>query len=110
MTAPQRPRLPSFIPESAPFSIEQRAWLNGLFAGVLGLEDGVTPLSSGQAALLMPGLLGAGTAMPVEADDSAPWHDPAMPLARPHEARRRQAFAAPADGGDGAAGLQPVRL
>ena len=80
MTAPQRPRLPSFIPESAPFSIEQRAWLNGLFAGVLGLEDGVTPLSSGQAALLMPGLLGAGTAMPVEADDSAPWHDPAMPL------------------------------
>ena len=29
------PTFVSFIPESAPFSAEQRAWLNGFFAGVL---------------------------------------------------------------------------
>ena len=28
----------SMIPESAPFSIEQRAWLNGFFAGLLSLD------------------------------------------------------------------------
>jgi sulfite reductase (NADPH) flavoprotein alpha-component len=81
MTAPQRPRLPSFIPESAPFSLEQRTWLNGLFAGLFALEDGVTPLSKEQASMLLPGLLDAGTAAPAEADDGAPWHDPAIPLA-----------------------------
>ena len=26
------------IPDGAPFSIEQRAWLNGFFAGLLSLE------------------------------------------------------------------------
>ncbi len=39
------PPIPSFIPESAPFTPEQRTWLNGLFAGLFGLQDGVTPLS-----------------------------------------------------------------
>ena len=102
------PRIPSLIPESAPFTVEQRTWLNGLFAGMISLEESVTPLSNAEAAKLLPGLLDGGA--PVEADDGAPWHDPAMPLAGPHEARRRQAAAAPHDGGDGAAGLQPVRL
>ena len=75
---PPRP-MPSLIPESAPFTVEQRTWLNGLFAGLLSLEEGVTPLSSDQAAALLPGLL-EGKAAPVEEDDGAPWHDPAMPL------------------------------
>ena len=26
------------IPDGAPFSVEQRAWLNGFFAGLLSLE------------------------------------------------------------------------
>ena len=26
------------IPEAAPFSVEQRAWLNGFFAGMLSLD------------------------------------------------------------------------
>ena len=43
------PPIPSFIPESAPFTPEQRTWLNGLFAGLFGLQDGVTPLSSADA-------------------------------------------------------------
>ena len=30
--------IPSLIPENAPFSTEQRAWLNGFFAAYLGVE------------------------------------------------------------------------
>src|SRR5579862_1722671 len=81
MSMTPRSPVPSFIPESAPFSPEQRTWLNGLFAGLFGLEEGVTPLSAAEVASMLPGLL-AGTIAPpaAEADDGAPWHDPAMPL------------------------------
>jgi len=75
---PPRP-MPSLIPESAPFTPEQRRWLDGLFAGLFGIEENVTPLSSDQAAALLPGLLDSKAA-PAEEDDGAPWHDPAMPL------------------------------
>jgi sulfite reductase (NADPH) flavoprotein alpha-component len=81
MSVTQRPPIPSFIPESAPFTIEQRTWLNGLFAGLFGLEEGVTPLSSADVAKLLPGFIDAGAAPAPEIDDGAPWHDPAMPLA-----------------------------
>ena len=81
------PPIPSFIPESAPFTPEQRTWLNGLFAGLFGLQEGVTPLSTTDAGKLLAGLIG-GAAAPAGpqqiddgADDGAPWHDPAMPLA-----------------------------
>jgi sulfite reductase (NADPH) flavoprotein alpha-component len=58
------------LPETAPFSEEQRSWLNGFFAGLLSLDNaGVTALSPSENAAVM----GA-------ADDSAPWHDPAMEL------------------------------
>jgi sulfite reductase (NADPH) flavoprotein alpha-component len=77
MSISQRPPIPSIIPESAPFSVEQRIWLNGLFAGMISLDDSVTALSGEQAAQLMPGMLGAATG---EDDDGAPWHDPALPL------------------------------
>jgi sulfite reductase (NADPH) flavoprotein alpha-component len=53
-----RPPIPSFIPESAPFTPEQRTWLNGLFAGVFGLQESVTPLSTVDAAKLLAGLIG----------------------------------------------------
>ncbi len=81
------PPIPSFIPKSAPFTPEQRTWLNGLFAGLLGLQDGVTPLSSADAGSLLAGLIDGApaSAAPEQtddgADDGAPWHDPAMPLA-----------------------------
>jgi sulfite reductase (NADPH) flavoprotein alpha-component len=83
MTLPPRASLPSLIPESAPFSAEQRVWLNGLFAGLLALENGITPLSLEQAAALLPGALdlAAPTISTGEDDDGAPWHDPAMALA-----------------------------
>jgi sulfite reductase (NADPH) flavoprotein alpha-component len=107
MSMTPRPPIPSFIPESAPFSPEQRTSLNGLLAGLFGLEGSITPLSAAEAAKLIPGLIdGAAAPVPAEADDGAPWHDPAMPLPE----RRRQAAAAAADGGDGTAGLRPVRL
>jgi len=83
MNMTPRPPIPSILPESAPFTPEQRTWLNGLFAGLFGLEDGVTPVSAEAAAELLPGLLLGGPAPgapAAETDDGAPWHDPAMPL------------------------------
>lgn len=67
------------IPETAPFSPEQRAWLNGFFAGIVSLDGGaVTPLSPEQNAAMMPKPLGS----PEDGDDGeAPWHDQTMPLA-----------------------------
>ncbi len=82
MSVPPRFSVPSFIPESAPFTAEQRTWLNGLFAGLFGLQESVTPLSGADTAKLLGALFdgpGPGTA-PQESDDGAPWHDPAMPL------------------------------
>jgi sulfite reductase (NADPH) flavoprotein alpha-component len=78
--APHLP-IPGLIPEHAPFSSEQRVWLNGLFAGLLALDSGLTALSPQEAARLLPDLLGDGIKQPAEdVDDGAPWHDPAMPL------------------------------
>lgn len=63
------------LPESAPFSAEQRVWLSGFFAGYLNLDTAsVTALSAGEAQAL----LAAG---PADDADDAPWHDPAMALA-----------------------------
>ena len=81
MSITPRPPIPSFLPENAPFTPEQRAWLNGLFAGAFGLEGGVTPLSKQDVAKLLPGLVDAPDETVEEVDDGAPWHDPAMPLA-----------------------------
>src|ERR1051325_9705382 len=78
MSITPRPPIPSFLPENAPFSPQQRAWLDGLFAGVFGLEGSVTPLSKADVARLLPDLVDAP---PAEVDDGAPWHAPAMPLA-----------------------------
>jgi sulfite reductase (NADPH) flavoprotein alpha-component len=82
ISSPRAP-IPSLIPEKAPFSAEQRIWLNGLFSGLLALEPSVTPLSPEHAVALLPGGLDLGGAAPAqdaEQDDDAPWHDPAMAL------------------------------
>lgn len=65
----------ALIPETAPFSAEQRAWLNGFFAGVLSLDPGVKPAT-------LTDLDAANAAIPSgDGDDgSAPWHDPAMEI------------------------------
>jgi sulfite reductase (NADPH) flavoprotein alpha-component len=79
MTAPPRP-IPSILPETAPFSPEQRTWLNGFFAGLLSLDGGATPLSSEDAAALLPGL-GAVAPEALDEDDGAPWHDQGLTIA-----------------------------
>ena len=80
MTQNLSPPIPSLIPETAPFSEEQRIWLNGFFAGLVSLDGfGVTPLSGEQAAALISG------ATVSEADDDgdggALWHDQTLPMA-----------------------------
>src|SRR5580658_48212 len=59
------PTFVSFIPESAPFNAEQRAWLNGFFAGMLAPD---------------PAPAGGPVAAPAEVDDDAPWHDQTLAL------------------------------
>src|SRR5438105_10619943 len=73
------PPIPSLVPETAPFSEEQRAWLNGFFAGLVSLDGfGVTPLSGAQA-----GGVSSGTTAKAadEHDGGAPWHDQTLPMA-----------------------------
>ncbi len=77
----------SLIPESAPFTPDQRAWLNGFLAGWIGLpgmggdgDEGVTS-AAGLATAIAPS--GALPAPVVEAEPKAedyPWHDPALKL------------------------------
>ncbi len=67
---------PSLIPETAPFSDEQRTWLNGFFSGFIALEraaaDGVAAIPS----------LAPGSAIPAQDESGdAPWHDQTLPLA-----------------------------
>ncbi|GJD94315.1 sulfite reductase subunit alpha [Methylobacterium iners] len=59
------------IPETAPFTADQRSWLSGYFAALLGpAVEGATALAPGE----MPG-------SPRLADnDDAPWHDPSLPI------------------------------
>ena len=35
MNSPIRPPLSAIVPDNAPFTDEQRVWLNGFFAGLL---------------------------------------------------------------------------
>jgi len=80
MTALEKPPTPgppgfaSFIPESAPFSAEQRDWLNGFFAGFLA-EQAAAPQP-------LPAAADPAFADPMAGgeDDEAPWHDPTIVL------------------------------
>jgi len=56
----------TLIPQDAPFSAPQRAWLNGFFAGLLHMGG-----SSGGAA---------APEAPAAQEENYPWHDPAMGL------------------------------
>jgi sulfite reductase (NADPH) flavoprotein alpha-component len=80
MTHTTPPPLPSLIPDTAPFSPEQRTWLNGFLAGLLSLDTGVNPLSAAESAALLGGAAPESRG-PLDSDGGdAPWHDPAMPL------------------------------
>src|ERR1700741_3145562 len=78
MTQNIAPPIPSLVPETAPFSPQQRAWLNGFFAGLVSLDGaGVTALSPEQNAAMMAG---AANAFGDSDDGAAPWHDQTMPI------------------------------
>ena len=47
MTQSLPPPIPSLIPETAPFSEEQRVWLNGFFAGLVSLDGFKMAAASG---------------------------------------------------------------
>jgi len=73
------------VPESAPFNTEQRAWLNGFLAGVLGVLDqhsaqGGSAIALAAAASQLTPPLGAGLLSTPENEESFPWHDPALSL------------------------------
>lgn len=71
----------SIIPESAPFSSEQRAWLNGFFAGLLNMTDARggdgASLAASSAIAALAGVAGPNASPPVVEEDF-PWHDPAL--------------------------------
>ena len=62
------PPIPSYVPETAPFSSEQRAWLNGLLAGLLGLANGEA--RGGAEPGSRPTLAGALPASPVSSAET----------------------------------------
>jgi sulfite reductase (NADPH) flavoprotein alpha-component len=62
----------SLIPESAPFNAEQRAWLNGFFAGWLGLQNSTEAVPPA----VTPEPLQESKTEP----EPEPWHDPALAI------------------------------
>jgi sulfite reductase (NADPH) flavoprotein alpha-component len=82
MSQNQPPPIPSLLPESAPFTPDQRAWLNGFFAGYLGLDNsGITALTAEESARLMAGVAPAAKGPLDDGDDGeAPWHDQTLAL------------------------------
>jgi sulfite reductase (NADPH) flavoprotein alpha-component len=62
------PPMQDLIPETAPFTREQRLWLNGFFAGLLSAEAEL-------------GTAGPNGAAPAAGEvDGAPWHDASTPI------------------------------
>jgi sulfite reductase (NADPH) flavoprotein alpha-component len=73
MTPVVPPPMLDLVPATAPFSPEQRIWLNGFFAGLLSVEA--------ETAAILKGAAPADAAdAPQSQDDAAPWHDPALPI------------------------------
>ena len=74
--SPRPADIVQYIPEDAPFSEEQRAWLNGFFAGLL------SNLPADRGLPSLPAAADPAFRDPMaDGDDDAPWHDPALPLA-----------------------------
>src|SRR4051812_41221899 len=64
------------IPENAPFSGAQRAWLNGFFSAIFnaaGTAGPATQVSQAMTKLAAP-------AEPVVEEEDFPWHDATLPM------------------------------
>lgn len=82
MTKALPPPTIELVPESAPFSAEQRVWLNGFFAGLVSLDGTFTALGPEQSAALMAGVQATPKGPLDDGDDGeAPWHDQTLSLA-----------------------------
>ena len=71
------------LPESAPFTPAQRAWLNGFFAGVLSLDESFASgtATNGVARLAaQPTANGNGHVAVAEPEEEFPWHDPTLSI------------------------------
>ncbi len=68
----------SLIPDTAPFSQEQRAWLNGFFSGMMGIQSNT---QQGEALAAM-GFSSETIATPTEPaeEEDFPWHDDSLPI------------------------------
>ncbi len=65
------------LPQNAPFSPLQRAWLDGFLAGLLG--DGGTDAAIANSAPSPDAVISGLPEAPAEPEDF-PWHDPGLPL------------------------------
>jgi len=66
------------VPDNSPFSPAQRAWLNGLLAGLLG-ADGAAVATAGMEAILTSQVPPGPQAAPAQPEEF-PWHDPALAI------------------------------
>ncbi len=66
------------IPDAAPFSPEQRAWLSGFFSGLVnGPAAGAAVNGTGAAGVGAPD---QHETNPAEGQEEFPWHDPQLPI------------------------------
>lgn len=72
----------SFIPETAPFNDEQRAWLNGFFAGLTGIQANKATAGIDMAAIGMASTGGSSSTAVAEPEieEEFPWHDESLPI------------------------------
>ena len=63
----------SFLPENAPFNEEQRAWLNGFFAGMMGLTE---EQQAAGARIATEAQIVSKTS----GEEEFPWHDDALEM------------------------------
>ena len=71
------------LPESAPFTSAQRAWLNGFFAGVLSLDETSFSGTAANGAARVTAQLtsnGNGQVAAAEPEEEFPWHDPTLAI------------------------------
>jgi len=68
------------LPDSAPFSPSQRAWLNGFFAGMIGMMRGSATAPPNGAAINGTASNGATAIAPAE-EETFPWHEPSLSIA-----------------------------
>ncbi len=63
------------IPESAPFTPEQRSWLSGFFSASIAAMADAAPSPQQRSRLGVPRPPGGPV---LAANDEAPWHDPSL--------------------------------